>query len=158
MSPCSLYMAWMEVVLARRDKGAQRGGPCSGHGILDRGGGVRSWRGENTCQQWPGFSLVGLCGPPKGPAECLALRRCLSWVWYPDKKGPGRGMAHRSEPACPSSPTEPKAKLAYLPICSPVSCHCLSRPPPEFVGKAQVLRVHSDEDSEEKTTKTKAEN
>ncbi|XP_052599897.1 protein TBATA [Peromyscus californicus insignis] len=28
---------------------------------------------------------------------------------------------------------------------------------PEFVGKAQVLRVHSDEDSEEKTTKTKAE-
>lgn len=76
------------------------------------------------------------------------------------KKGLENGRAHRSELACPRSPTELKAKLAltlaYLPVSSLISYHRLS-PPPEFIGKAQVLRVHPSEDSEEKTTKSKAE-
>lgn len=36
----SLCKAWVEVVIASRDKGAQERGPCSGHSILDQRVGV----------------------------------------------------------------------------------------------------------------------
>lgn len=77
MSPWSLYMAWMEVVLARRDKGAQRGGPCSGHGILDRGGGGAQLEGRECLSTVARILPCQAVWPSQGPSRLSSMQEVL---------------------------------------------------------------------------------